>query len=376
MKIIRRLGKDEEGSALVVGIFSLTVLLGFLGLAMDVGNLVYTKTRMQNAVDAAAYAGGLNLPSTSSATTQATSILHSNGFPSVTPTVDFAKDATCNPSSLPEINVSMSQTVNTFFMCLLGQSTVALQASAKAILVGGPGGPFGYALFSNTSLTPSGNPTVNGSVHSNGKTTMSGNVNISGNLEGATGVTLSGNVDVDGAISADKMSDIKTSGNISYGSEDGNATNIAMPDYSSQLNTIFPSMTSYSGNESWSGNIPDLTNSIYVNGNVSLSGNINTTGAIVATGNITISGNVSLGSNDQLCLYSLNGNVTISGNVSYGSNPSAVIFAPKGTVNMSGNQSFDGCIVGNALNLSGNGTFNYMPSTVLPASTKHVKLVK
>ena len=140
MKIIRRLGKDEEGSALVVGIFSLTVLLGFLGLAMDVGNLVYTKTRMQNAVDAAAYAGGLSLPSTSSATTQATSILHSNGFPSVTPTVDFAMDATCNPSSLPEINVSMSQTVNTFFMCLLGQSTVNLQASVKAVQVGGTAG--------------------------------------------------------------------------------------------------------------------------------------------------------------------------------------------------------------------------------------------
>ena len=181
------------------------MLLGFLGLAMDVGNLVYTKTRMQNAVDAAAYAGGLNLPSTSDATTQATSILHSNGFPSVTPTVDFAKDATCNPSSLPEINVSMSQTVNTFFMGLFGQPTVTLQASVKAVQVGGGGGPFGYALFSNTSLTPSGNPTVHGSVHSNGKTTMSGNVNISGNLEGATGVTLSGNVDVGGAISADSL---------------------------------------------------------------------------------------------------------------------------------------------------------------------------
>ena len=376
MKIIRRLGKNEEGSALVVGILCITVLLGFLGLAMDVGNLVYTKTRMQNAVDAAAYAGGLKLPSHSDATTQATSILHSNGFPSVTPTVDFAMDATCNPSSLPEINVSMSQTVPTYVMGVLGITTVPLQASVKAVQVGGGGGPFGYALFSDTSLTPSGNPTVNGSVHSNGKTTMSGNVNISGNLEGATGVTLSGNVDVGGAISADNLGDIHTSGNINYGSENASATNIAMPDYSSQLNTIFPSMTTYNGNQSWSGNIPDLGNSVYVNGNVSLSGNINTTGAIVATGNITISGNVSLGSNDQLCLYSLNGNVTISGNVSYGGNSSAVIFAPKGNVTISGNQSFYGCIVGHALTLSGNGTFNYMPSTVLPVSSKHVKLVK
>ena len=376
MQIIGSFGKNEEGSALVVGIFCITILLGFLGLAVDVGNLVYTKTKMQNAVDAAAYAGGLNLPNTSSATTQATGILHSNGFPSVTPSVDFAKDATCNPSSLPEINVSMSQTVNTFFMVLFGQPTVTLQASVKAVLIGGGGGPFSYALFSDTSLTPSGNPTVNGSVHSNGKTTMSGNVSISGNLEGATGVTLSGNVNVGGAIAADSLGDIRTSGNISYGSENASATNIAMPDFSSQLNTIFPNMATYNGNQSWSGNIPDLGNSIYVNGDVSLSGNINSTGAIVATGNITISGNVSLGSSDQICLYSLNGNVTISGNVSYGGNSSAVIYAPKGTVNISGNQTFDGCIVGKSMNISGNGTFNYVQPTVLPVSGKHVRLVK
>ncbi len=376
MKMIRPLGKNEEGSALVVGLLCITMLLGFLGLAMDIGNLVYTKTMMQNAVDAAAYAGGLNLPNTADATAQATSIVHRNGFPSITPTVDFAQDTTCNPGGLPEINVRMSQTVPTYVMGVLGISTVPLQAGAKAVLIGGGGGAFGYALFSNTNLTPSGNPTVNGSVHSNGKTTMSGNVHISGNLEGATGVTLSGNVNVGGDISADSLSHIHTSGNISYGAEDASATNIAMPDYSSQLNTIFPNMTTYNGNQSWSGNIPDLGNSIYVNGNVSLSGNINTTGAIVATGNITISGNVSLGSNDQLCLYSLNGNVTVSGNVSYGGNSSAVIFAPKGSVTMSGNQSFYGCIVGNSLTLSGNGTFNYMPSTVLPTSSKHVKLVK
>ena len=145
MKIIRRLGKNEEGSALVVGIFSLTVLLGFLGLAMDVGNLVYTKTMMQNAVDAAAYAGGLNLPSTSDATAQATSIVHSNGFPSITPTVDFAKDTTCNPSSLPEINVSMSQTVNTFFMGVLRNLPLPCRPAPK---------PYWSAAAAGLSVTP------------------------------------------------------------------------------------------------------------------------------------------------------------------------------------------------------------------------------
>ena len=81
-------------------------------------------------------------------------------------------------------------------------------------------------------------------------------------------MSATGNITVDGALSANSLATISTTGNVSYGSENASATNIPMPDYSSQLNTIFPNMTTYNGNQSWSGNIPDVCNSIYVNGNV------------------------------------------------------------------------------------------------------------
>ena len=45
--------KSQEGAAAVIVALILTVLLGFVGLAIDTGNLYVIRTQMQNAVDAA-----------------------------------------------------------------------------------------------------------------------------------------------------------------------------------------------------------------------------------------------------------------------------------------------------------------------------------
>ncbi len=59
--MIKKLRKNQEGSvAMLVGVM-LPVLIGFLGLALDVGNLVVVRTQMQNAVDAAVCAGCVKL---------------------------------------------------------------------------------------------------------------------------------------------------------------------------------------------------------------------------------------------------------------------------------------------------------------------------
>lgn len=385
--MIKHLWKNQEGAVVVIAGLLLTVLLGFVGLALDLGNLIVTKTKMQNAVDAAVLGGGLLLPSTGQATKdRANSFITANNFTPVTGQPTFDIDAVVNPTSLPEINYSMTKNVQTYFMGLFGYSTVPITAAAKAVLQStGSSGPFSYALFSGSGLNISGNATIHGSVHANGSVTLTGNINvnepgiINGNVEGATGVSASGNISVDGDLSANSLANITTTGNVSYGGKDANAVNIAMPDYSSQLNTIFPNMTTYTGNQSWSGNIPDVTNGIYVNGSATLSGNVNSTGAIVATDNITISGNVTLGSNNQVCLYSLNGNITITGNISYGSGASAVIFAPHGTVTYSGNSAFTGSIVAQSLSVNGNGIYNAASSiTALPGATgsAHVKLIQ
>jgi Flp pilus assembly protein TadG len=53
----RPLRKQPRGQALVTMAVSMVVLLGFVGLAIDVGMLMVTRNEMQNAADAAALAG-------------------------------------------------------------------------------------------------------------------------------------------------------------------------------------------------------------------------------------------------------------------------------------------------------------------------------
>ena len=55
-----RIQKDEAGQVLVMTALSMTVLVGFLALAIDVGMLFRAKRNMQIAADAAAIAGALD----------------------------------------------------------------------------------------------------------------------------------------------------------------------------------------------------------------------------------------------------------------------------------------------------------------------------
>lgn len=58
---MKSLLKDESGQSLVLIALCMTVLIGFLGLAIDVGILYRTKQNAQIAADAAAVAGAQDL---------------------------------------------------------------------------------------------------------------------------------------------------------------------------------------------------------------------------------------------------------------------------------------------------------------------------
>ena len=53
---MRTLIKNDDGQALIITLLTLTILLGFVGLATDVGTLFYTKRQLQTAADSAALA--------------------------------------------------------------------------------------------------------------------------------------------------------------------------------------------------------------------------------------------------------------------------------------------------------------------------------
>ena len=239
--MIKKLRKNQKGSvAAMVGVM-LPVLAGFLGLALDVGNLVVVRTQMQNTVDAAVCAGcvKLSLPIPNGqtlATTEAKAIITANNFAPANATVTFTQDAVKNPANAPETNCTLTNSVPTYFIKVLGISTVNMTAYAEAIreskLESYPGGPFNYAVFSNTNLIINGTEKIQGSVHSNGQLTVNGSLNITQAAEGWKGVTANGSVTI-GSLNAGPGQSISENGcNIP---KYYTAADIAMPDYTQQI---------------------------------------------------------------------------------------------------------------------------------------------
>jgi len=371
--------KSQKGAAAVIVALTLTVLMGFAGFALDIGNLYNVKTKMQNAVDAAVCAGGLELPNTSQATAQAKSLITANNFDPDSATVTFTQDTVKNPGNAPEINCTMTHTVQTNFMGLLGFQSVRVAALAEGIIqnTAGQSGPFNYTIFSGSpsyTLTLNGSQTVKGSVHSNDKLLINGSSQISGAAEGVNHVTVNGSNDI-GSVMSGSVQDITTNGSNNIGSELGGATNIDMPDYSQQIADSAAHV--YNSSQTFNGSV-NIDGSIYVNGNVILNGSIDSTGAVLATGNITVNGSSHISGSNQAFLYSSNGNITVNGSSLFDNNSSAIIYAPNGTIIINGSVNIHGRVIGNKVLINGSGNFNGIdyPVTSLPAGKPHVKLIR
>jgi len=135
--------RDDAGMALVVVALSMVVLMGFLGLGIDMAYLRQTRQRVQTAADAAALAGASEL-NYGDVTTAAKADAASNGFTDgskgVTVTVNnppqTASDPHFNDSNYVETIVS--QSVPTVFAKIFGTNTVTVQARSEAHLGSAP----------------------------------------------------------------------------------------------------------------------------------------------------------------------------------------------------------------------------------------------
>ena len=386
--MIKKLRKNQEGSvAVLVGVM-LPVLAGFLGLALDMANLVVVRTRMQNAVDAAVCAGCLQLSlpipaGQTQAKTEANSILTANNFSPANATVTFTQDTVRNPTNAPETNCTLTNNVPTYFMKVLGITTVSLAAYAEAIveskLQSYPGGPFNYAVFSNTNLIINGTEKIQGSVHSNGQLTINGSLTITQAAEGAKGVTINGTNNL-GSVGADTVKDISVTGTNTIGSEYAGVTNIAMPDYSSQIKAT--AATTYNNSQTFNGNL-SITGNMYVNGSVTINGQITQTGCILATGSITVNGTSTISGSNQVFLYSSGGSITINGQNGFGSGTSSVIcYAPSssGSITVNGVNTINGDVIGNSITINGGEDIDGMDNhNVYPITSvdlgHHAKLI-
>jgi Flp pilus assembly protein TadG len=378
--MIKKLRKNQEGSvAVLVGIM-LPFLIGFLGLALDVGNLVVVKTQMQNAVDAAVCAGCLQLAvpiptGQAQATTEANSILTANNFSPANATVTFTIDTGRNPGSspYPEINCSLTNNVPTYFMNVLGIPTWPLTANAKAILKSSA--PFNDTIFSKGSLTINGSETITGSVYTNNNLNLNGSETITGAAVGVAGVSINGSESL-GSTKTGPGNNITSNGSANLGTESYNATTVSMPDYTSQI-LATPNLTTYNTSQTFNGST-NASGNIYVNGNVTINGSLDYTGTILATGTITVNGSSTITGSNQIFLYSTSNSgsaITLNGSESFATGgASLVVYAPNGTVTTNGSQTLNGVIVGNQVNINGSQDINgNFPITSLPIG--HAQLI-
>jgi Flp pilus assembly protein TadG len=132
-----RIHRDERGQTIMLVALALPIILGFVGLATDVGSLFMDRRQMQTAADAAALAGALNLTNgTWQSAAKAAST--ANGF------TDGSNGVTVNVNNQPTwpasnyfgvkgyIEATVSKPESTIFLSLFGFPKVTVAARAVA----------------------------------------------------------------------------------------------------------------------------------------------------------------------------------------------------------------------------------------------------
>lgn len=137
--------KNEKGSVTILFVLFITVIIGFVGLALDFGYAVLKDLQLTNAIDAATLAAAQDLDNTAKATITAHEYLQKNDVDPSDVTITFSNG---NHS----IRLVSNKTVNNRFMQLLGINTTGIGASAKASIapitkVTGGVKPFGVEYF-------------------------------------------------------------------------------------------------------------------------------------------------------------------------------------------------------------------------------------
>lgn len=134
----------EHGQSLALFVLGFAVFCGAVGLAVDGGQIVYTRTDLQKTADAAALAGAQDLPLTGDAHAAAMAYLSDNGGSDTSGNVQFSFTHAANDT----IKVTATRKVGFTFMRVLGLSDTDVSAYATVTVghyVGGTGVlPWGF----------------------------------------------------------------------------------------------------------------------------------------------------------------------------------------------------------------------------------------
>lgn len=145
-RLVRRF-KSDEGVALPLIAMMLVVLIGMAAFATDLGWFYLNASRIQRAADAGALAGVIRMPQDfAQATLDARATTRANTYEHGVDSVDvFVAEIPGDPNQL---DVTVTDTVDTFFARLFGLETVTIARSARAefipaLKLGSPENQFG-----------------------------------------------------------------------------------------------------------------------------------------------------------------------------------------------------------------------------------------
>lgn len=133
----RRFSASEHGQALILFVGGLATLIALVGLSVDAGRLVLTRTDLQKAADAAVFAAAQELPNDDAAASVASTYVQENS-PGAIADIVFAATYAQNDT----ITVTATRTVEYAFLKVLGMDSATVSAHATArvgTFVGGAG---------------------------------------------------------------------------------------------------------------------------------------------------------------------------------------------------------------------------------------------
>lgn len=120
--------KNEKGNISIILSVVMIGIFGFMALVTDIGTVYAEKTKLSNAIDAAALAAGLELPIFKyKAISAAEEYLQLNG-------VDLSEANISIGDNDRSISISATRDVNHFFAVVFGSDKTTIQVSNKAII--------------------------------------------------------------------------------------------------------------------------------------------------------------------------------------------------------------------------------------------------
>lgn len=211
-RLTRSLNAMQSGQILpIMGTLGLVVLVGFIGLAFDVGVARNTRRQMQNAADAAAIAAAEALAKGGDYSAAAQAAAAQNGFTDghSTPMSSYAASiVTAAPSggsyaaNAQALQVTISQLQQTYFLRALGVNSLAIKATAVGLAKSGTACIYALDTTGSSALFMNGNITINSACGILVDSTSTSGLKVNGNIsitDTFTGVV--GNYSANGNIS-------------------------------------------------------------------------------------------------------------------------------------------------------------------------------